>query len=97
MPAPASGVIEELLVEDGGRVVAGQEIFKLKLGGELSEACFTNQRRVIEINRIPTAQGKRGKWPKIPCLGEFGNFAKTQGTLFAQVVDSLILKGKNNL
>ena len=36
MPAPASGVIEELLVEDGGRVVAGQEIFKLKLGGEFT-------------------------------------------------------------
>ena len=41
-------------------------------------------------------KGKRGKWPKeIPCQGkhrEFGNFAKTQGIWFAQVVNSLILK-----
>ena len=34
----------------------------------------------------------------IPCQGkhrEFGNFAKTQGILFAQVVNSLILKVKD--
>ena len=33
--------------------------------------------------RVPTAQGKQGKWPKKnPCQGkhrEFGNFIKTQG------------------
>ena len=36
--------------------------------------------------------------PKNPCQGkyrEFGNFAKTQGIWFAQVVNSLILKVKN--
>ena len=35
---------------------------------------------------------------KNPCQGkhrEFGNFAKTQGILFAQVVNSLILKVKD--
>ena len=35
---------------------------------------------------------------KIPCQGkrrEFGNFAKTQGILFAQLVNSLILKVKD--
>ncbi|XP_070179278.1 dihydrolipoyllysine-residue succinyltransferase component of 2-oxoglutarate dehydrogenase complex, mitochondrial-like isoform X2 [Littorina saxatilis] len=32
--APASGIIEELLVPDGGKVVAGQEIYKLKLSGD---------------------------------------------------------------
>ena len=35
---------------------------------------------------------------KIPCWGkhrEFGNFAKTQGIWFAQVVNSLILKVKD--
>ena len=35
---------------------------------------------------------------KIPCQGkhrEFENFAKTQGTWFAQVVNSLILKVKD--
>ena len=49
----------------------------------------------ICIYRVPTAQGKQGKWPnKIPCQGkhrEFGNFAKTQ------VVNSLILKVKHIL
>ena len=42
------------------------------------------------------ATGKTGKMAKIiPCQGkhrEFGNFAKTQGIWFAQVVHSLILK-----
>ena len=46
--------------------------------------------------RVPTAQGKQGKWPKkIPCQGkhkEFGNSATTLGILFAQVVNSLLLK-----
>ena len=35
---------------------------------------------------------------KIPCHGkhrEFGNFSKTQGIWFAQVVNSLILKVKD--
>ena len=35
---------------------------------------------------------------KIPCQGkhrEFGNFAKTQGIWFAQVINSLILKVKD--
>ena len=48
--------------------------------------------------RVPTAQGKPGKWPKKFRQGkhrEFGNFAKTQGILFAQVVNSLILKVKD--
>ena len=44
--------------------------------------------------------GKTGKMvkKKNPCQGkhrEFGNFAKTQGIWFAQVVNSLILKVKN--
>ena len=52
--------------------------------------------------RVPTAQakqGKQGKWPKKnPCQGkhrELGNFAKTQGILFAQVVNSLMPKVKD--
>ena len=44
--------------------------------------------------------GKTGEMAKnIPCQGkhrEFGNFTKTQGMWFAQVVNSLILKVKNN-
>ena len=42
--------------------------------------------------------GKQGKWKKNSCQGkhrEFGNFAKTQGIWFAQVVNSLILKVKD--
>lgn len=34
VPAPASGVIEELLVPDGGRVEGGTPLFKLRKGGE---------------------------------------------------------------
>ena len=51
--------------------------------------------------RVPTAEGKRktGKMAKKNhCQGkhrEFGNLAKTQGILFAQVVNSLILKVKD--
>ena len=45
--------------------------------------------------------GKTGKVTKeIPCRGkhrEIGNFAKTQGILFAQVVHSLIIKVKDIL
>ena len=47
------------------------------------------------------ATGKTGKMAKKnPCQGkhrEFGNFAKTQGIWFAQVVNSLILKVKDVL
>ena len=43
--------------------------------------------------------GKTGKMARnIPCQGkhrEFGNFAKTQGILFAQVVNSLMPKVKD--
>ena len=50
-------------------------------------------------DRVPTAQGKRGKWPKKKtCRGkhrEFGNCDKTQGIWFAQVVNSKILKVKD--
>ena len=61
-------------------------------------------KRVVQSHNrgmVPTAQGKQGKLPqKSPCLGkhrEFGNFAKTQGILFAQVVDFLFLKVKDIL
>lgn len=33
VPSPAAGVIEELLVPDGGRVEGGTPLFKLKKGG----------------------------------------------------------------
>ena len=42
--------------------------------------------------RVPTAQGKQGKWQEKICVREFVIFARTQGILFAQVVNSMILK-----
>ena len=51
------------------------------------------------MNRVPTAHGKQGKWPKKIHFqgkhGEFENFVKTQGIWFSQVVNSLILKVKH--
>ena len=49
--------------------------------------------------RVPTAQRIQGKRPpKNACQGEysqFGNYTKTPGIWFAQVVNSLILKLKD--
>ena len=48
--------------------------------------------------RVPTAQGKQGKWTNkfsIRENTEFGNFAKTHRIWFAQVVNFLILKVKD--
>ena len=54
------------------------------------------------FNRVPTAQGKQGKWQKTGNLEilskrreNTGNFLKTQGILLAQVVNVLILKVKD--
>ena len=33
VPSPAAGVIEELLVPDGGKVEGGTPLFKLRKGG----------------------------------------------------------------
>ena len=57
--------------------------------------------RVKSIYQGHHCTGKTGKMAeKIPCQGknrEFGNFAKTQGFMFAQVVNPLILKVKDIL
>ena len=52
--------------------------------------------------RVPTAQGKQGKWPKESLSGKTQgiwkfcqNTGKTQGIWFAQVVNSLMLKVKD--
>ena len=52
--------------------------------------------------RVPTAQGKQGKWQKKSLSGKTQgiwkfcqNTGKTQGIWFAQVVNSLILKVKD--
>ena len=53
---------------------------------------------LIPMIRVPTAQRKQGKWPKKNGQGkhnELGNFVKTQGIWFAEIVNSLILKVKN--
>ena len=49
------------------------------------------------IPGYPLHREKQGKWPKrfpVRENREFGNFAKTQGIWFAQVINSLILKVK---
>ena len=53
---------------------------------------------IVVLYRVPTPQGKQGKWQKKFHQGkhrELGNFAKAQGIRFAQVVNSLILKVKD--
>lgn len=40
VPAPAAGVIEELLVPDGGKVEGGTPLFKLRKGGVYSLTSF---------------------------------------------------------
>lgn len=40
VPAPAAGVIEELLVPDGGKVEGGTPLFKLRKGGEADTDFF---------------------------------------------------------
>ena len=70
--------------------------------------CFI-QVRSTGLLRVPTAQGKQGKWPKrFPVRENTGNLEilskhrefslnteKTQGILLAQVVNVLILKVKD--
>ena len=64
---------------------------------------------LVTLLRVPTPQGKQGKWPKrIPLRENTGNLeilskhrefclntGKTQGILLAQVVNVLILKVKD--
>ena len=49
--------------------------------------------------RVPTKQGKQGKWPQKKSLSGkthgICKFCQTQGFFFAQVVNSLILKAKD--
>ena len=56
----------------------------------------------INYIKVPTAQGKQGKWPKNSLSGKTQgirkfcqNSGKTQGNWFAQLVNSLILKVKD--
>ena len=59
------------------------------------ELTFPDSKYFIQGTHCTGKTGKVAK--KIPCqgkLGEFGNFAKTQGIWFAEVVNSQILKVK---
>lgn len=42
VPSPAAGVIEELLVPDGGKVEGGTPLFKVRQGGHFQEALKSN-------------------------------------------------------
>ena len=98
---------QSALFSPPGRWTGNDFLFKGGLGAKPVDACCTlSQTRAQQSDkkssphfRVPTAQGKQAKWTKKnPCQGkhrEFGNFAKTQGILFAQVVNSLILKVKD--
>ena len=53
---------------------------------------------LYNVSGYPRHRENRENGLKNPCQGkhrEFGNFAKTQGSLFGQVVNSLILKVKD--
>lgn len=47
VPSPATGVIEELLVPDGGRVEGGTPLFKLRKGGWCMTVCS------LHLNSFP--------------------------------------------
>lgn len=47
VPAPAAGVIEELLVPDGGKVEGGTPLFKLRKGGVFNVTDVNNQRQFL--------------------------------------------------
>lgn len=45
VPSPAAGVIEELLVPDGGKVEGGTPLFKLRKGGKFMTVCSLHLER----------------------------------------------------
>ena len=68
------------------RVEENSKVFNWSLKDEDIESMVstTDQNaKAITLCRVPTAQGKQGKWPKRnPCQEkhrEFGNFAKARG------------------
>ena len=67
-------------------------------GGNGLTACFGTHEIPCQL-KLRAGSGKTGKMARrIPCRGkckEFGNFAKTQGIWFAQVVNSLIVEIKD--
>ena len=69
-------------------------------GGNGLTACFSTHEIPCQL-KLRAGSGKTGKMARrIPCRGkrkEFGNFAKTQGIWFAQVVNSLIVKIKDTV
>lgn len=48
VPAPAAGVIEELLVPDGGKVEGGTPLFKLRKGGE-ADGIMHQQAKLLKL------------------------------------------------
>lgn len=55
VPSPAAGVIEELLVPDGGKVEGGTPLFTLRKGGRFQEALgslFADVFRVFNVHLL---------------------------------------------
>ena len=82
-------------------MIQGQGAATLLASYDETALCSVSFRLVVVTTfRVSTAQGKQGNWLKKIHAGkhrEFGNFAKTHGNWFAQVVNSLILKVKDIL
>ena len=50
VPSPGNGVIEELLVEDGATVKAGQPLFKIRLTGKTMAYGNRPQERSVRLH-----------------------------------------------
>lgn len=56
VPAPAAGVIEVLLVPDGGKVEGGTPLFKLRKTGGKSEACKESVAALVHLLQRPDSE-----------------------------------------
>ncbi len=47
MAAPVAGIIQELLLEDGGRVLAGDELCRIKITGAMRCISVDDTQRIL--------------------------------------------------
>ncbi|VDK72853.1 unnamed protein product [Onchocerca ochengi] len=59
VPAPHSGTIVELLIEDGGRVTAHQKLYKLEVGGETPTKIAEEAKKPVEQETVSPPSPKR--------------------------------------
>ncbi|CAG9531038.1 unnamed protein product [Cercopithifilaria johnstoni] len=72
VPASHSGTIVELLIEDGGRVVAHQKLYKLEVGGEAPAKSAGETKKSVEQKTFPSPSPKSEsvQTPASPSLEE---------------------------